>query len=174
MRGKDNVYTEKGTNPHGFVPFGMRFMLPDCSCLVCLRKCDEDCFDRLILLEAREGVFAYTADEICFFADCINGLPRKILGYHTPEELFDRQLDPYLRRVTSPADAADTAFVGAPLAPEGRGEVPPFGSQRCSTSICYLFENYCNLLLHFAQEFPTIRQAILNCGRNGRNREEGQ
>ena len=35
----------------------------------------------------------YSADEICFFADCINGLPRKILGYHTPEELFNRQLD---------------------------------------------------------------------------------
>lgn len=35
----------------------------------------------------------YTADEICFFADCINVLPRKILGYCTPEELFDRHLD---------------------------------------------------------------------------------
>ena len=35
----------------------------------------------------------YTADEICFFADCINGLPRKMLDYSTPEELFDRQLD---------------------------------------------------------------------------------
>ena len=36
---------------------------------------------------------AYAAGEICFFADCINGLPRKILGYKTPEELFDCYLD---------------------------------------------------------------------------------
>ena len=35
----------------------------------------------------------YGAGEICFFADCINGLPRKILGYKTPEELFDCYLD---------------------------------------------------------------------------------
>ena len=35
----------------------------------------------------------YTADEICFFADSINGLPRKILGYKTPEELFEQELD---------------------------------------------------------------------------------
>ena len=30
---------------------------------------------------------------ICYFADCINGLPRKILGYRTPEELFELELD---------------------------------------------------------------------------------
>ena len=35
----------------------------------------------------------HSPDEICFFADCINGLPRKMLDYATPEELFDRQLD---------------------------------------------------------------------------------
>ena len=35
----------------------------------------------------------YSPDEICFFADCINGLPRKILGYSSPEELFEMQLD---------------------------------------------------------------------------------
>ena len=35
----------------------------------------------------------YSADDILFFADVINGLPRKILGYHTPEELFDKELD---------------------------------------------------------------------------------
>ena len=33
------------------------------------------------------------AEDVCFFADCINGLPRKILGYKTPEELFDYNLD---------------------------------------------------------------------------------
>ena len=35
----------------------------------------------------------YTADEIMIFADIINGLPRKFLGYRTPEELFDAELD---------------------------------------------------------------------------------
>ena len=35
----------------------------------------------------------YTADEIMIFADIINGLPRKNLGYHSPEELFDAELD---------------------------------------------------------------------------------
>ena len=35
----------------------------------------------------------YTADEIMIFADIINGLPRKLLGYRTPEELFDAELD---------------------------------------------------------------------------------
>ena len=35
----------------------------------------------------------YTADEIMIFADIINGLPRKILGYRTPDELFNAELD---------------------------------------------------------------------------------
>ena len=44
-----------------------------------------------------------------------------------------------------------TACGGAPLAPSTRGFAPPSVSQRASTSICYLFENYCNLLLQFAK-----------------------
>jgi len=35
----------------------------------------------------------YHAEEILAFSDEINGLPRKILGYRTPEELFDTFLD---------------------------------------------------------------------------------
>ena len=35
----------------------------------------------------------YTAEEVMIFADIINGMPRKILGYHTPEESFDAELD---------------------------------------------------------------------------------
>ena len=33
--------------------------------------------------------------EVCsnVFADKINNRPRKILGYHTPEELFEQELD---------------------------------------------------------------------------------
>ena len=35
----------------------------------------------------------YTQEDIDYFADIINGLPRKILGYKTPDELFDQELD---------------------------------------------------------------------------------
>lgn len=35
----------------------------------------------------------YSADDICFFADCSNDLSRKVLGYVTPETLCDEQLD---------------------------------------------------------------------------------
>ena len=35
----------------------------------------------------------YSADEIMIFADIMNALSRKLLGYHTPEELFDAELD---------------------------------------------------------------------------------
>ena len=40
-----------------------------------------------------ESIEKYTDDEILSFADEINGRSRKLLGYHTPEELFDKQLD---------------------------------------------------------------------------------
>ena len=45
------------------------------------------------LILVRRGVLWYTAFDILFFADKINNLPRKILGYHTPEELFEQELD---------------------------------------------------------------------------------
>ena len=62
--------------------------------------------------------------------------------------------------MTSPLDATATAFGGAPLAPSTRGFAPPSVSQRCSTSICYLFENYCNLLLQFAKRKLTFLLAM--------------
>ena len=40
-----------------------------------------------------KGIDDYSAEDILFFSDTINGLPRKILNYHTPEELYDNQLD---------------------------------------------------------------------------------
>ena len=49
-----------------------------------------------------------------------------------------------------------TACGGAPLATSTRGFAPPSVSQRSSTSICYLFENYCNLLLQFADLFDSL------------------
>lgn len=36
---------------------------------------------------------SFNAEDILFIADWSNGLPRKILGYHTPEELFEAELD---------------------------------------------------------------------------------
>lgn len=35
----------------------------------------------------------YSDDDISFIADWSNGLPRKLLGYKTPEELFEAELD---------------------------------------------------------------------------------
>lgn len=40
-----------------------------------------------------KSIADYTADDIMIFADLVNALPRKILGYRTPEELFDAELD---------------------------------------------------------------------------------
>ena len=35
----------------------------------------------------------YSADTILMFGDIINNLPRKILNYYTPDELFEAELD---------------------------------------------------------------------------------
>lgn len=40
-----------------------------------------------------ESIEQYTDDEILYFADEINSRPRRVLGYHTPEELFEAFLD---------------------------------------------------------------------------------
>ena len=40
-----------------------------------------------------KSIDAYSAEDILFFSVTINGLPRKILNYHTPEEdVYKRQL----------------------------------------------------------------------------------
>lgn len=39
------------------------------------------------------SIHDYTDEQILMFADQINAMPRKRLGYQTPEELFDAQLD---------------------------------------------------------------------------------
>ena len=58
-------------------------------------KGTNECHNRMLWRFVPKGrsIADFSADEICFFADCMNGLPRKILGYATPEELFERQLD---------------------------------------------------------------------------------
>ncbi|MSR92486.1 IS30 family transposase, partial [Clostridiaceae bacterium WCA-383-APC-5B] len=35
----------------------------------------------------------YSVDNIGFIEECMNTLPRKILDYRTPEELFEKYLD---------------------------------------------------------------------------------
>ena len=40
-----------------------------------------------------KAISDYSADDILFFSDIINNLPRKILNYQTPEQFFEQQLD---------------------------------------------------------------------------------
>ena len=40
-----------------------------------------------------ESIEKYTDEEILSFADALNSRPRRVLGYHTPEDLFDTFLD---------------------------------------------------------------------------------
>ncbi|HZJ78276.1 MAG TPA: IS30 family transposase [Clostridia bacterium] len=58
-------------------------------------KGTNECHNKMLRRFMPKGkrITDYSADDILFFADRINGLPRKILGYHTPEELFEKQLD---------------------------------------------------------------------------------
>ena len=60
-----------------------------------LRKEGLECHNRMFrrFIPKGKSIDDYSADDICFFADSINGLPRKILGYKTPEELFEQELD---------------------------------------------------------------------------------
>jgi len=58
-------------------------------------KGTNECHNKMLrrFMPKGKSISDYSADDILFFADRINGLPRKILGYHTPEELFEKQLD---------------------------------------------------------------------------------
>ena len=58
-------------------------------------KGTNECHNKMLRRFIPKGkpISSYTAEDICYFADCINGLPRKILGYRTPEELFEQELD---------------------------------------------------------------------------------
>jgi len=70
---------------------GVYFTHPYTSC----EKGTVECHNRMLrrFIPKGKSIDDYTADEIMIFADIINALPRKILGYHTPEELFDIELD---------------------------------------------------------------------------------
>ena len=58
-------------------------------------KGTNECHNKMLrrFIPKGKSIADYSADDILFFADRINGLPRKLLGYYTPEELFDKQLD---------------------------------------------------------------------------------
>ena len=71
--------------------FEIYFTHPYTSC----EKGTVECHNRMLrrFIPKGKSIDDYTADEVMIFADIINGLPRKLLGYHTPEELFDAELD---------------------------------------------------------------------------------
>jgi len=58
-------------------------------------KGTNECHNKMLrrFIPKGRSISDYDADDICFFADCINGLPRKILDYCTPEALFESYLD---------------------------------------------------------------------------------
>ena len=58
-------------------------------------KGTNECHNKLLRRFIPQGTSMkkYTAEEISYMADWANTLPRKILGYKTPEELFEAELD---------------------------------------------------------------------------------
>ena len=70
---------------------GIYFTHPYTSC----EKGTVECHNRMLrrFIPKGKSIDDYSADEIMIFADIMNALPRKLLGYHTPEELFDAELD---------------------------------------------------------------------------------
>ena len=70
---------------------GIYFTHPYTSC----EKGTVECHNRMLRRFNPKGqsIDDYSADEIMIFANIMNALPRKLLGYHTPEELFDAELD---------------------------------------------------------------------------------
>lgn len=54
-----------------------------------------ECHNRMLrrFIPKGKSIADYSEEDIQFFADRINALPRKILGYRTPEELFEQELD---------------------------------------------------------------------------------
>lgn len=58
-------------------------------------KGTNECHNRLLRRFIPKGVSmsGYTTEDIAYMADWANTLPRKILGYQTPDELFEAELD---------------------------------------------------------------------------------
>lgn len=58
-------------------------------------KGTNECHNKLLRRFIRKGasMTQYSAEDIAYMADWANALPRKILGYRTPDELFEAELD---------------------------------------------------------------------------------
>ena len=58
-------------------------------------KGTNECHNKLLRRFIPKGISmtGYSAEDIAYMADWANTLPRKILGYRTPEELFEAELD---------------------------------------------------------------------------------
>ena len=58
-------------------------------------KGTNECHNKLLRRFIPKGgsMTGYSAEDIAYMADWANTLPRKILGYQTPDELFDAELD---------------------------------------------------------------------------------
>ena len=58
-------------------------------------KGTNECHNKLLRRFIPKGVSmtGYSAEDIAYMADWANTLPRKILGYRTPDELFEAELD---------------------------------------------------------------------------------
>lgn len=58
-------------------------------------KGTNECHNRMLRRFIPKGkrISDYSVEDVLFFADRINALPRKVLGYRTPEELFEKELD---------------------------------------------------------------------------------
>lgn len=54
-----------------------------------------ECHNKMLrrFIPKGKSISDYSADDILLFADLINSLPRRLLKYRTPEELFEKQLD---------------------------------------------------------------------------------
>ena len=67
------------------------FTHPYTSC----EKGTNECHNRMLrrFIPKGKSINDFGADDILIFGDIINNLPRKILGYCTPDELFDAELD---------------------------------------------------------------------------------
>jgi len=58
-------------------------------------KGTNECHNKLLrrFIPKGKSMTSYRSEDIAYMADWANSLPRKVLGYRTPEELFEAELD---------------------------------------------------------------------------------
>lgn len=58
-------------------------------------KGTNECHNKLLrrFIPKGKSMTSYLSEDIAYMADWVNSLPRKVLGYRTPEELFEAELD---------------------------------------------------------------------------------